>query len=247
MKKTLAGVLTLMLVLSMGTTVFAAGSTDSEGAVLEAQKEKVESIQYTENGQEQALSYGVVTTDELSEANDKAKSVSEEAEILGMVDVVAPSGVDASKGITLTITASGVKAGDNIRILHKKADGTWETLIPSQVMTGKVIVTLGSLSPIAIVRYPSNVNVDGDNNVNADPTTPDTNISEGGDSTVDSSNSANPTINQNVTVNQNVTSGTGASSATSPKTGASFPVLPAIAVLAIMGIAICGKKARKLS
>lgn len=256
MKKKLAAILTMLMVLSIGTTVFAAGSSDSSEAAVQAQKQNVESVQFHNDGADEALAYEAVTASDLSEANTKAKSVSEDAEILGMVDVAAPNGVDTSKGITLTISAPGVKAGDNIRVLHKKADGTWETIKPSKVSNGSVTATFTSLSPIAIVRYPVNANPDADNSNTSDGTdnsinnsynNSDRNNSANSSNSVNPNNSTNVNNSQSVTINQTVSGGKGASSATSPKTGSALPVLPVIAVFAFMGVAVCGKKLRSLS
>jgi hypothetical protein len=72
-------------------------------------------------------------------------------------------------------------------------------------------------------------------------------------SSANSTNDNSSKNNQTVTVNVNG-GGSGSSSAkggtststTSPKTGASLPALPMIAIFAVMGIAVCGKKARSL-
>ena len=44
-----------------------------------------------------------------------------------------------------------VNPGQNIGIMHKKADGTWESIRVVKVENGKVTGTFTSLSPVAIV------------------------------------------------------------------------------------------------
>ncbi|MDE7435747.1 MAG: LPXTG cell wall anchor domain-containing protein [Lachnospiraceae bacterium] len=53
--------------------------------------------------------------------------------------------------ITVTFLVEGVKAGHDISVIHKKADGTWETLTGT-AGDGTVTATFTSFSPIAIVN-----------------------------------------------------------------------------------------------
>lgn len=61
------------------------------------------------------------------------------------------SGVSADNPITVTFLVEGVKAGHDISVIHKKADGTWETL-PGTAGDGTVTATFTSFSPVAIVN-----------------------------------------------------------------------------------------------
>lgn len=315
MKKMLMGVLAMLLVLTMGTTVFAAPSPKPDtGLDRKAQEwnNKVEHVAATgANNQIYNVTKKRVDASKVNSVNEVIKTVSSQAEVIGMSDLSVDKGVDTSKGIkvTLSIDPKSIINGYSVYVVHQYGEGKWETVKPSSVTSdGKVTVTLYSLSPVAIVQYPNNVSVpisdpsknkpDSTNNTNNN-----TNSSESSNSTnshnttgpsqsnSNSSNSSNSnnqsnsqTNNQNnpVNVNQNVTvkypdfdtednydngysdgyqdgrnSVKGASAANgkvasgvttsagvlSPKTGASLPALPIVAVFALAGIVVCGKKA----
>lgn len=315
MKKMLMGVLAMLLVLTMGTTVFAAPSPKPDtGLDRKAQEwdNKVEHVAATgANNQIYNVTKKRVDASKVNSVNEVIKTVSSQAEVIGMSDLSVDKGVDTSKGIkvTLSIDPKSIINGYSVYVVHQYGEGKWETVKPSSVTSdGKVTVTLYSLSPVAIVQYPNNVSVpisdpsknkpDSTNNTNNN-----TNSSESSNSTnshnttgpsqsnSNSSNSSNSnnqsnsqTNNQNnpVNVNQNVTvkypdfdtednydngysdgyqdgrnsvkgasatNGKVASGVTtsagvlSPKTGASLPALPIVAVFALAGIVVCGKKA----
>lgn len=315
MKKMLMGVLAMLLVLTMGTTVFAAPSPDPDiGLDRKAQEwnNKVEHVAATgANNQIYNVTKKRVDASKVNSVNEVIKTVSSQAEVIGMSDLSVDKGVDTSKGIkvTLSIDPKSIINGYSVYVVHQYGEGKWETVKPSSVTSdGKVTVTLYSLSPVAIVQYPNNVSVpisdpsknkpDSTNNTNNN-----TNSSESSNSTnshnttgpsqsnSNSSNSSNSnnqsnsqTNNQNnpVNVNQNVTvkypdfdtednydngysdgyqdgrnsvkgasatNGKVASGVTtsagvlSPKTGASLPALPIVAVFALAGVAVCGRKA----
>lgn len=61
------------------------------------------------------------------------------------------SNVSESNPITVTFLIAGVKEGDAISILHKKSDGSWETLAGT-AGNGTVTAVFTSLSPVAFVR-----------------------------------------------------------------------------------------------
>lgn len=315
MKKMLMGMLAMLLVLTMGTTVFAAPSPNHDtGLDRKAQEwnNKVEHVAATgANNQIYNVTKKRVDATKVNSVNEVIKTVSSQAEVIGMSDLSVDKGVDTSKGIkvTLSIDPKSIINGYSVYVVHQYGEGKWETVKPSSVTSdGKVTVTLYSLSPVAIVQYPNNVSVpisdpsknkpDSTNNTNNN-----TNSSESSNSTnshnttgpsqsnSNSSNSSNSnnqsnsqTNNQNnpVNVNQNVTvkypdfdtednydngysdgyqdgrnsvkgasatNGKVASGVTtsagvlSPKTGASLPALPIVAVFALAGVAVCGRKA----
>ena len=231
---------------------------------------------------------------------------SKDAEVLGMTDLSVGKNVNISKGIRLTFSVPGVKYTDKVYVLHQLSSGEWETLKPTSISNGQVTVTLYSFSPVAIVRYPSNVNVpvsdptknQTDNNTNNSETNnnshnttgdsqnnsqtfnPNNNNSQTNNNNQSNSqtNNQNNPVNakQNVTVNypdsdddgysdgksdaksagktSSYTTGTNGGSTngavaavgmTSPKTGASVPTLPILAVAVVAGIIVCGRKAAK--
>ncbi len=317
MKKMLMGVLAMLLVLTMGTTVFASPSPNPDtGLDLKAQEwnNKVEHVAATgANNQIYNVTKKRVDASKVNSVNEVIKTVSSQAEVIGMSDLSVDKGVDTSKGIkvTLSINPKSIINGYSVYVVHQYGEGKWETVKPSSVTSdGKVTVTLYSLSPVAIVQYPNNVSVpisdpsknkpDSTNNTNNNTnstessnsnSTNSNNTSGPSQSNSNSSNSSNSnnqsnsqTNNQNnpVNVNQNVTvkypdfdtednydngysdgyqdgrnsvkgasatNGKVASGVTtsagvlSPKTGASLPALPIVAVFALAGIVVCGKKA----
>lgn len=313
MKKMLMGILAMLLILTMGTTVFAAPSPDPDiGLDRKAQEwnNKVEHVAATgANNQIYNVTKKRVDASKVNSVNEVIKTVSSQADVIGMSDLSVDKGVDTSKGIkvTLSIDPKSIINGYSVYVVHQYGEGKWETVKPSSVTSdGKVTVTLYSLSPVAIVQYPNNVSVpisdpsknkpDSTNNTNNNTNSTEnsnsnstnshntTGPSQSNSNSSNSSNSNNQTNNQNnpVNVNQNVTvkypdfdtednydngysdgyqdgrnsvkgasatNGKVASGVTtsagvlSPKTGASLPALPIVAVFALAGIVVCGKKA----
>ena len=249
MKKTLVGVLAALMVLTMGTTVFASTSPNANDATSSQLKEAVTSIQSTGSAQVYA---DAVQADNVTEANTQAKAMAEDATLLAAVDLTYAGSVPTA-GVQIKLAVSSIKSGDKLVVLHKKAGG-WEKIQPDQVGNGYVIFTMKSFSPVAIAKVPGSTTVSYDQTAAAsvDPALKDT--SDGGGS------SPTPVVNNyytspvNVTMNpsnnqtnsQSVSGGNGANSATSPKTGAGMPVLPAIALFSTLGIAFCGKKMHNL-
>lgn len=302
MKKKLAAILAGLLVLTMGTTVFAqtdgSPSVDSKAQEAEKYKQNISSIEISSG----TVSVKAADPKVMDEAKAEAAKAGAVDNVLAMADV-HPSVEDASSGLTVKFYISGVSKGDNVYALHQKADGTWE-VCNTVVGNGYVKVTLYSFSTIAIVKYddgavvtptqqinPKDDTDDGNttnntttNNTtntttgdtgNTNSTTGDTNNNGGSTSTtnnnpVDNSvgnttnsttyNTTNNTTNNtigNAAVSDNngaaaggaaVTRTSAGSSgvATSPKTGSGIPAIPVIALLALMSIAVCTKKAHSL-
>ena len=113
---------------------------------------------------------------------------------MAMSDISVPSATNTSKGIKVTICASGIKAGDNVYVLHKLKSGSWQTVKPDSVSNGKVTVTLYSFSPVIVVKYSSNVNP----TVTTDPSKDENSQGSNTNSNVnDNSNSSSQTNNNN--------------------------------------------------
>lgn len=68
--------------------------------------------------------------------------------VASIVDLNVPAGTGAA---TFTLTCPNVWKGQKVTILHKKSDGTYETIKPSNVADNSVTFTMTSYSPIAIV------------------------------------------------------------------------------------------------
>ena len=302
MKKMLMGMLAMLLVLTMGTTVFAAPSPNHDtGLDRKAQEwnNKVEHVAATgANNQIYNVTKKRVDATKVNSVNEVIKTVSSQAEVIGMSDLSVDKGVDTSKGIkvTLSIDPKSIINGYSVYVVHQYGEGKWETVKPSSVTSdGKVTVTLYSLSPVAIVQYPNNVSVpisdpsknkpESSNSTNSHNTTGPSQSNSNSSNSSNSNNQSNSqTNNQNnpVNVNQNVTvkypdfdtednydngysdgyqdgrnsvkgasatngkvasGGTTSAGVLSPKTGASLPALPIVAVFALAGVAVCGRKA----
>ncbi len=312
MKKMLMGVLAMLLVLMMGTTVFAAPSPAPDSALDQKAQEWDSKLQQATvtgaNNQIYNVTKKKVDASKVNSVNEVIKTVSSQAEVIGMSDLEVDKSVDMSKGIkvTLSIDPKSIISGYSVYVVHQYGEGKWEILKPSSVTSdGKVTVTLYSFSPVAVVQYPNNVSVptsdpsknqsDSNNNSNSNTNSSENNKgnntnsnntsgpSQSNSNSSNSSNSNNQNNNQSnnqnnpVSVNQNVTvnypdrdsdsynqgykdgrnsvvgtsasnggaasGGTTSAGVLSPKTGASLPALPIVAVFALAGIAVCGKKA----
>ncbi len=53
----------------------------------------------------------------------------------------------------ITIAVPGITAGQQVAVLHQKADGTWESVPVVGVAARSVTATFTSLSPVAIITY----------------------------------------------------------------------------------------------
>lgn len=282
MKKKLAGLLVAMMVLTMGTTVFASQSPTSEATAEQKAQQLRDSVSTVESG-DAGVKVDKVDASEVADANKAATGYSDQAEVLGMVELKTDK--DISKGVTITIYVAGVKSGDNIRILHKLSNGTWEVIVP-YVGDGFVRATFYSLSPIAIVKYPASASVPSsqqvpsnvaDDSANKDAATDaskneesekasavsdndsstaaasdsdsdskSTSSSKSGNSSSKSTASAKTNVNVNVNTSR-TNSGSKSGAATSPKTGQEMPVLPCVAIIALMGATVvCSKKIKSL-
>lgn len=229
-KKIFTGVVTaMMLVFTMGTTVFADPSPTSETALVQRTYElnkatTVESSGYNANNELITVSFKDVDKDVYREGNRQANAVASaqngSATVMAMSDISVPSATNTSKGIKVTICARGIQAGDNVYVLHKLKSGSWQTVKPDSVSNGKVTVTLYSFSPVIVVRYSSNVTpavtTDPSKDENSQGSNTNSNVNDNSNSSSQTnSNSQTNNNNQNnsqtnnqynpVSVNQNVT------------------------------------------
>lgn len=201
MKKKITGLLVALMVLSMGTTVFASQSPTSEVTAEQKAQQLRDSVSNVETSQDGVnVEVGKVDATEVADANEKATSYSADAEVLGMVEL--KSDKDFSKGVTLTLYVAGVKKGDNVRILHKLSDGTWEVIVP-YVGDGFVRATFYSLSPIAIVKYPPNVSVSSSQRVPENAADSSTENDSTQESTKNENTNSNESANANNSTSAN--------------------------------------------
>lgn len=316
MKKIVSGMIAVMLlVFTMGTTVFASPSPNGETAIKEKSEQLNNQISQDKIScsgadgksitvEKKALNVEQYNAANLEVAKQNGKKNSE-GTIMAMTDLSVPQGTDTSKGIKMTLAVSGVMKGDNIVVLHRKSDGTWETPSVTVNADGTITFRLTSLSPLVIVRYPAQTSSGGsssggsssgssssgggssvvtppqnnssngnnsnnnnnNNNNNSSSSDANTDTDKNSDSDSDSgededlddgsydegyedgysdgkqavkdkkeTNSAQPTVKSSVRTENGVV--------TSPKTGASIPALPVLAVFALAGISVCAKKAK---
>lgn len=231
MKKMLMGVLAMLLVLTMGTTVFAANSPGTDAALNQKAQEWHNNVkQAIVKGKNNTI-YNVtkekVSAKDVTSVNEVANSISTSGKILAMTDLSVKN-VDTSKGVTVTISVDPtlISSGYNAYLLHRYGDGQWEVIKPSSISNGQVTFTVYSLSPVAVAEFPSNVSVpvsdpsknhpannNTNNNTNSSESSNSTNShnttgpSQSNSNSSNSSNSNNQTNNQNnpVNVKQNVT------------------------------------------
>lgn len=224
MKRKLAGLLTALMVLAMGTTAFAAGSPSPD-------RNNNSGTTSTPPSASQDTAIGNATNTKITQVSeavaDSAKRVasvvSPDAQVMAVVDV-AYDGVIPAGGVQISFSLAGVQAGDNYVLLHQLPDGRWEVIRPDSIENGVIKATFTSLSPVAFVKIASSQNVPapGTNDVN---------------------NGANGTTNKPGTTTS--TSNTAAKAvAASPKTGAALPVLPVLAMICAAGIVVCGRKVK---
>ena len=211
MKKKLAGILAVLMVLSMGTTVFAAGSSDKD---TDMEKE-VAALQTTvESGNNSVqLTSTAVTPDELTSAYDKVNEVVESStgfQVLAAVQISTVSALPQG-GVSVKINVPGIQAGTkNVRVYHKKPDGSWEIKTP-YVGNGYVTAPFDSFSPFFVVKYDSAPST-SDGSVDASTvvnnyynTTNNTNTTNTTDNSTTTNNNTNTSNNSSSTSNTNST------------------------------------------
>lgn len=162
MKKKLAGIIAMMMILMMGTTVMAAPSVDKESANEEILKAEVGSVSdataTAPDGETVNITISAVNSIDIVEsakdsAADVAAMVAENAtaNMIGIVDVqcIIPENYIS---IDVTFKAAEIKKGDKVIVLHQKKDGTWEILASKIKKDGEITATFTDFSPVAIVK-----------------------------------------------------------------------------------------------
>ena len=212
MKKKLAAILAGLLVLTMGTTVFAqtdgSPSVDSKAQEAEKYKQNISSIEISSG----TVSVKAADPKVMDEAKAEAAKAGAVDNVLAMADV-HPSVEDASSGLTVKFYISGVSKGDNVYALHQKADGAWE-VCNTVVGNGYVKVTLYSFSTIAIVKYDDGAVVTPTQQIN-----PKDNTDDGNTTNNTTSTTTNNTTNTTTGDTTNTTTGdTGNTNSTTTNT-----------------------------
>ena len=111
-----------------------------------------------------------VSTTELTTLNATAKTISSDAQMLCAADYTLVSG---TVGAPITVAVAGVNAGDNIVIVHDGKNGI-EIVPATTVSLNSVTFSLSDLSPVAIVKLPAGVSINGTTTSTSYTTSPKT-------------------------------------------------------------------------
>lgn len=248
MKKKLISVLAAVMVLSFGTTAFAATSPTTVDTKVEANA--AQTTVTTVSASKTVAEYAAVEADTatvsatsqdvinsaVATVNELTKDVAALADkyISGNAAGLKAAALDASKtinvdvkmiadvkgtpGTPVTFKVAGITANSCVLVLHWNGSA-WEA-IPATVGEGTVTATFNSFSPVAIVEF------------GAAPTA-------GGD-VVAAQNAAK----EAAATTAAATPAADATAVASPKTGAAMPVVAVIAAISAAGAVVCTKKAK---
>ena len=129
MKKMLMGMLAMLLVLTMGTTVFAANSPGTDAALNQKAQEWMNNVKnVTVKGTNNTI-YNVtkkkVDASKVTSVNEAANSVNASAKVLAMADLSVGDNVDTSKGVTITLSIdpTTISSGYSVYVLHQYGNG----------------------------------------------------------------------------------------------------------------------------
>ena len=248
MKKIFAVILSLVMVLAMGTVVFAAGSPTA-GVSVSTAKDKT--------GKPITLTKSEVSETIVDEAKEQAANLEGDATVVSTFDLKPPTGT--SGPFTITLSVAGITSNDKVVILHKAATG-WET-VNATAGNATVTFTVNTLSPISVVKVgtKSSSGSEPGGSTTTDNSVTDNSVTDNSvvnNSTVTNDNSVVYNNSNNYTVtgsagNNSAAGSTGTSangkastSSISPKTGETVPIVFVVALVAMSGLAFFARKAR---
>ena len=203
------------------------------------------------------------------DVDQKAVAATEAYELCNGHVAIAAANVSGSASadnpVTVTFSIPGVKKGDSISVIHRKADGDWEVL-PGTCGDGTVTATFTSFSPVAFVDMSKAL--DGDTTPDETPgtTTPtDTTTPSGTTTPTDTTTPSGTTTPTDTTTpaqtpaaatpeQKPAATGTGNTQGkpkASPKTGEDMTLDPVMGVLAVSmlsltALAVYGKKRKAM-
>jgi hypothetical protein len=157
MRKTLAGILAALMVLSMGTTVFAANSPDKNADLNTDAAELMKDVTVIPDEKSAALmqlTQTTVSTSDLEEAYDAVdKNAGVGCEMLAAVELSNNKTALPDGGIIIKFKSSSISKSDasSIRIYHKIGTA-WQIVTPN-VANGYVVARFTSLSPFFVLKY----------------------------------------------------------------------------------------------
>jgi hypothetical protein len=214
MKKTLAGVLAALMVFTMGTTVFAAPSSNKDSDMAKDAQELVTTVESGDSSV--TLTPSVVATEDLAAVYEEVtEKIGSDTgfQVLAAVELASATKLPDG-GVSIKFNVSGLASGTkNVRIYHKKSSG-WEIKTP-YVGNGYVTATFTSLSPFFVVKYDSTpstsdgsedqssvvnnyyYNTNNTYNTNSNNTTTTTNTNSNNTTTTTNTNSNNTTTTTN--------------------------------------------------
>ncbi|MCI8598307.1 MAG: hypothetical protein HFJ10_07695 [Lachnospiraceae bacterium] len=226
MKRMKLVILTAALSLMMSVEALAAGS--SSGAIQVAQGAQQATVVKSDGTVSNELVVPVLSgRDQLIDQGDARGVLGLDRKVavycMDVSLVLAETGepVKLNGGITLDFAVPNVTPNTIVKVRHWKDNGSVEDITPSSIGEGRISVTFTSLSPIAIIV---------DTETDSDPN------NDNEESNGSSSSSSTPASS----------SGTPAAtrSGVSPKTAETSMIygVGGIAVLAVIGLAVCKKK-----
>ena len=231
MKKIFAVILSLVMVLAMGTVVFAAGSPTA-GVSVNTAKDK--------NGNDILLTKSQASATIVDEAKEQAANLEGDATVVSTFNLTPPAGT--SGPYTITLSVAGITASDKVVILHKATTG-WET-VNATAGNGTVTFTVNTLSPISVVKVGTK---SSSGSGTAGSTTTDNSVTYNNSNNYTVTGSAgNGSTGNNSTAASSGTSvaGKASTSTISPKTGETAPTVLVVALVAMSGLVFFARKAR---
>ena len=231
MKKIFAVILSLVMVLAMGTVVFAAGSPTA-GVSVNTAKDK--------NGNDISLTKSQASATIVDEAKEQAANLEGDATVVSTFNLTPPAGT--SGPYTITLSVAGITASDKVVILHKATTG-WET-VNATAGNGTVTFTVNTLSPISVVKVGTK---SSSGSGTAGSTTTDNSVTYNNSNNYTVTGSAgNGSTGNNSTAASSGTSvaGKASTSTISPKTGETAPTVLVVALVAMSGLVFFARKAR---
>lgn len=245
MKRKLAGLFTALMVLSLGTTAFAAGSVSSEDVIQQEKVDKAVEGAKNVSCETENVTASVPNMEDEAVAAKVNEAITEAgkkegADVLAVIELEYDGDIPEG-GVTITLSVPGVQANANIVLLHwDSVNNVWEEITPISVEDGKITAHFSSFSPVAIVEVAKAAEPE-------QPTTPEEPSKPeqpGQPNQPSTPNGPGQTPNNGPGQTPNNGPSTQTPEGKSPKTGAEASVLPILAVICAVGIAVCGKKVK---
>lgn len=158
MKKKIISVLTALMVLSMGTTVFGATSPTTDTTTpVDTTKVTVATDAATAVKEENVsgANFAVATETEVTAAANQAAFLvgeGEKANVVAVFNLTAAGAADEAGNYNITVAVPSLAAGTEVTIMHFHADGTVDYIPATVAADGKISFAVKSFSTFAIVE-----------------------------------------------------------------------------------------------